>query len=109
MAVYTRLKLAQIASECGFNVSPSILNNHFTDSRQDLVSIARLLMTTPLSLQRAIDLPEPPENRPLNWTAVGVTPCPYPGPWFGVAPIAYAHPFYPGFTYGAPVTLPIYF
>ena len=110
MTVYTRLKLAQISNECGATIAPATLAGYFADPRYTVTSIAAVLSTSPQWLQRAIDLPEPPADKPLNWTAVNDgTPYPYAAAWQGFTAIPYAHPLYPGFTYGAPVTRPIYF
>lgn len=52
----------------------------------------------------ALAQPAPTPLAPLNWIKVNTGPCPYPGPFFGVAPIAYPGPGPVGFTYGPPVS-----
>lgn len=52
----------------------------------------------------ALAQPAPVPLKPLNWLQANTGPCPYPGPFFGVAPIAYSGPAPVGFTYGPPVS-----
>lgn len=52
----------------------------------------------------AMSQPAPQPLAPANWTSVNTGPYPYPGPWFGIAPIVYSGPGPVGFTYGPPVS-----
>ena len=66
----SRLKLEQIASECGSTVSPVVLGQLLADPRQTPASIAGILSTTPAWFARALALPEPVVHGPMTTSDV---------------------------------------
>ena len=86
-----------------FGQSGDTLAAWLADPRYTQAQVAYFLGTTPNHLARLLAQPGPPLPNPVNWTNRDTGPCPYAGRWQGIAPIPYAGPAEPGFTYGPPV------
>ena len=63
--VYLKLKLAQVATDCGSTVAADQLGLLLADRRHSLTSIAAALSTTPVHLAQALAKREPIVYAPL--------------------------------------------
>lgn len=63
--MYSKLKLAQVAEDCGGTVHADRLGQLLADPRQTTEGIAAALSTTPVHLAQALAKPEPVAYAPL--------------------------------------------
>ena len=63
--VYSKLKLAQVASDCGSTVAADQVGRLLADPKYSFNSIAAALSTTPVHLAQALAKPEPIVYPPL--------------------------------------------
>jgi hypothetical protein len=98
-------KNQQIAALCGDYIPADEVQRLRNDVRYDDAAIARA-MGVPLQVyQNAVSAPAPVPMKPVNWTsspAIGAAPYVLPA-YVGITPTPYSHPWYPGYTYGAPI------
>lgn len=63
--MYSKLKLEQVANDCGSTVAAATLGQFLADPRYDITSIAAALSTTPATLAQALAKPEPIVYAPM--------------------------------------------
>ena len=106
-AIMATRRNQQLVNICGSTFPADFLQRLLADAAYDTPAIARAMGISTQVLVNALALPVPVPEQPINFTLVN-GPCPWNYNicgvnFYGVAAIPFAHPWYPGYTWGTPV------